>query len=100
MRRTPQPRTARRLDLAALVCLAVAMAVFARAWTGMRALEQVRPVENVRAGGFEWALVQHHEYLLLFRGSLALGALGLALAVAGATVTARDVRRRRAALAA
>lgn len=101
MRRTPQPRAARRLDLAAILCLVAAMALFGRAWWGMRALEQVRPAATyVRGERLVWALDRHHDYLVLSRGAIALGVVGLGLAVAGATVTARDVRRRRLAVAA
>lgn len=97
--RTPQPRAARRLDLAAILTLVLAAAVYGRAWTGMRALEQVEPEKLVRGQPIVWALDRHRDYLLLSRAGLALGVAGLGLAVAGATVTARDVRRRRTALA-
>jgi hypothetical protein len=99
MSRTPQPRAARRLDLAAILTLVLAAAVYGRAWTGMRALEQVAPEQIVRGQPLVWALDRHHDYLRLSRAGLALGVVGLGLAVAGATVTARDVRRRRTALA-
>ena len=99
MSRTPQPRAARRLDLAAILTLVLAAAVYGRAWTGMRALEHVAPEKIVRGQPIVWALDRHHDYLLLSRAGIGLGVAGLGLAVAGATVTARDVRRRRMALA-
>ena len=99
MSRTPQPRAARRLDLAAILTLVLAAAVYGRAWTGMRALEQVEPATIVRGQPVDWALDRHRDHVLLSRAGLALGVAGLGLAVAGATVTARDVRRRRTALA-
>src|SRR5687768_12469679 len=96
MSRTPQPRAARRLDLAAILTLVLAAAVYGRAWTGMRALEGVTPEQIVPGQPIVWALDRHHEYMLLSRAGLALGVVGLGLAVAGATVTARDARRQTA----
>ena len=97
--RPPQPRAARLLDAAAILTLVLAAAVYGRAWTGLRALEQVQPERIVRGQPISWALDRHRGYVLLSRGGLALGVAGLGLAVAGATVTARDARRRRMALA-
>ena len=93
MRRPQQPAAARRLELPALLCLVAGMALFGRAWTGMRALVGLRAAVTPERPLF-WALGQHRDYLLLSWTGLALATAGLALAVVSATITTRDRRRR------
>jgi hypothetical protein len=75
--------------------LLVAVALFGSAMLGMRELQHVKPVAGPHRQPVELALDRYEGYLRLSRAGVALGVVGLALAVAGATVTARDRRRAR-----